>query len=211
MKKATSSKISNFSIERLLLYSRTLSDIKRNQKVTKILSTDIASFLNIDSTQVRKDLSYIGKLGKRGLGYFVDSLLNALNSFLYRDKKINTAILGIGKLGSALLGYQPFQKYNIHIVAGFDVNPNKIGNRLNNIIIYPVDELEYIIKAKNIQIGVITTPESAAFGIAERLKNAGVKAIINFAPVFISFADKPIVENIDLSYFFEIARYKIFR
>ncbi len=207
--KKSGNEISNFSIERLLLYSRCVSNIRKRKKRDKILSSDIASLLNIDSTQVRKDLSHIGKLGKRGLGYFVNSLLDSLNKFLYRNKVINTAIIGIGKLGAALIGYKVFKQCNINIVAGFDIDKRKIGAKVNKIPIYHIDNLKRIIKSKKIQIGVITTPASAAYEIAQMLKDAKIKAIINFAPIYISFPDHPIVENIDLSIFFEIVRYKI--
>lgn len=207
--KKIKNKISNFSIERLLLYSRCISNIKKDKKKQKILSSEIASLLNIDPTQVRKDLSYIGKLGKRGLGYFVDSLLNSLNKFLYRDQPISATIVGIGKLGAALVGYKVFKNCNINIIAGFDIDKRKVGSIINNVPVYHINDLKRIIKSKKIEIGVITTPATSAFEIAEKLKEAHIKAIINFAPTYINFADKPIVENIDLSVFFEIVRYKI--
>jgi len=165
--------------------------------------------LNIDPTQVRKDLSYIGKLGKRGMGYFVDSLLDSLNNFLYRNQSISAAIVGIGKLGTALIGYKVFKHCNINIIAGFDIDKRKVGSIINNVPVYHINDLKRIIKSKKIEIGVITTPTGSAFEIAQKLKEAKIKAIINFAPTYINFADQPIVENIDLSIFFEIVRYKI--
>ncbi len=201
--------ISAFSIERLLLYSKCLTNYQKRTKKDKILSNEIASLLKIDSAQVRKDLSYIGKLGKRGTGYFINSLLDSLNKYLNRNRRVKAVIVGIGKLGAALIGYKIFSESKIDIVAGFDNDKRKVGIKVNNVPIYSIDELTKFIRRKKVDMGVITTPSEVAYDIAKELKNTGIKAIINFAPIFISFNEDIFIHNVDISIFFELARFHI--
>jgi redox-sensing transcriptional repressor len=202
--------ISDLTIERLIVYSKYLNDLKR-AGVTRILSADIAKHFNIDSAQVRKDLSYIGKLGKPGSGYDVEKLYDILCEFLLMNKKMNTVIIGVGNLGSALLGYKIFSKTKINIICGFDINPDLIGQRIHGSKIYALEQLENTVRENNIDVGIITTPADVANDIAVRLQAAGIKGIINFAPVHIVCKKDIEVLNVDLSVFFDTMRYNIFK
>ena len=203
------SRISDLSIARLLLYSSHINSLKNNN-IKNIQSTEIANFFSFDSAQVRKDLSYVGRFGKRGYGYDIALLKKGLDKFLFKNNPVKTVIVGIGNLGSALMGYKIFKKMGIHIIAGFDINKKIINKKINNIPVYHIDNLIKIVKKEKAYIGVISTPSDSAKKIYQLMLQADIKGIINFAPEHLTSKHIPI-KNIDLSIFFETLRYELFK
>ncbi|MDR1195734.1 MAG: redox-sensing transcriptional repressor Rex [Endomicrobium sp.] len=175
-----------------------------------ISSTQIAADLNLVQVQVRKDLEFTGLEGKPKIGYEVTALLKAIEVFLGWDK-INPAILaGAGHLGNALLGYQGFKEYGLNIVAAFDSDFVKIGKLIHGKPVYSIDFMEKYIQEHNTEIGILTAPAQYAQDLADKMINAGIKAIWNFAPARIT-ADKPdiIIQHESLASSFAVLSKKI--
>jgi len=193
------SKIPSATITRLSLYSRALEDLMHGQ-VNIIASDKLAQKCGVNPAQVRKDLAYFGEFGVRGVGYFVKELLFEIKKILGLNRRWRMALIGIGNLGLALVAHENFLKQGYEFVAVFDVDPKKVGRRLPSMqMIHGMDELEAIVKEKQIEIGVIATPASQAQATARLLVAAGIKAILNFAPVQIQMPEGFIVENVDFT------------
>lgn len=184
------------TISRLALY---LQNFKRLRKegVEVVSSSQIAQYLNVSPEQFRKDLSYFGEFGKRGVGYNVEHLINELELILGLDKSWNVALVGTGRLGCALLSYQGFSELNVWITAAFDEDPDKIGKKVNGIVIQDLSNFEQIVKKENIKICVISVPVDFAQGIADLAVKSGIRAILNFAPVVLNVPDGIHVTNMD--------------
>lgn len=183
------------TLERLKLYHRLLSEENKEY----ISSEEVGEKLGIPPEQVRKDLSYLEYKGKPKVGYHVKSLLDELNKLFGLDKNVKVVIIGAGNLGSALTNYPGFANYNIEIVGIFDNDNQKIGKRIGDLVVLPLDYLERVIKRFSVEIGVICVPKESAQKVAELLVNSGVKAIWNFAPTFIKVPNEIIVKNEDIS------------
>ncbi|MEN2983956.1 MAG: redox-sensing transcriptional repressor Rex [Dictyoglomaceae bacterium] len=183
------------TLERLKLYHRLLSEENKEY----ISSEEVGEKLGIPPEKVRKDLSYLEYKGKPKVGYHVKSLLDELNKLFGLDKNVKVVIIGAGNLGSALTNYPGFANYNIEIVGIFDNDNQKIGKRIGDLVVLPLDYLERVIKRFNVEIGVICVPKESAQKVAELLVNSGVKAIWNFAPTFIKVPKEIIVKNEDIS------------
>jgi redox-sensing transcriptional repressor len=193
------SKIPSATITRLSLYSRALEELMHSH-VNIIASDKLAQKCGVNPAQVRKDLAYFGEFGVRGVGYFVKELLFEIKKILGLNHRWNMALVGIGNLGLALVAHENFPKQGYEFVAVFDTDPKKVGRRLpSGQMIHSIEDLEKVIKEKDIEIGVIATPASHAQSTARRLIEAGVKAILNFAPVQIQMPEGFIVENVDFT------------
>ncbi len=193
------SKIPSATITRLSLYSRALEELIHSQ-VNIIASDKLAQKCGVNPAQVRKDLAYFGEFGVRGVGYFVKELLFEIKKILGLNRRWRMALVGIGNLGLALVAHENFAKQGYEFVAVFDVDPKKVGRRLpSGQMIHSIDELDTVIKEKNIEIGVIATPAVHAQATARRLIDAGIKAILNFAPLQIQMPEGFIVENVDFT------------
>jgi redox-sensing transcriptional repressor len=193
------SKIPSATITRLSLYSRALEELMHSH-VNIIASDKLAQKCGVNPAQVRKDLAYFGEFGVRGVGYFVKELLFEIKKILGLNRRWSMALIGIGNLGLALVAHENFAKQGYEFVAVFDTDPKKVGRRLpSGQMIYSIEELEKVIKEKSIEIGVIATPAFHAQPSARRLINAGVKAILNFAPLQIQVPEGFIVENVDFT------------
>ncbi|MBU2473586.1 MAG: redox-sensing transcriptional repressor Rex [Candidatus Omnitrophica bacterium] len=164
------------SIRRLTLYLRNLRKIKK-QGIEVISSDKITRLLNVTPSQFRKDLSYFGEFGKRGVGYNVAFLIEEIQKIVGSHIDWNIALVGLGKLGGALLGFEGFSKFNIKIKAVFDSDKKKIGKIKNGIMIEAVDSLRELIKKNKIKVAIISTPPEVAQNIAEQLIDSGVKGI----------------------------------
>lgn len=201
MKAKTTSKKKSFSHETISRLSLYLRNFKRLQDAdTQTISSDkIAQFLNVTPEQFRKDLSFFGGFGKRGVGYNVERLVGELENILGVDKKWHIAIIGIGSLGSALLGFGGFTKFNIKITHAFDMSKKKIGKRKNGIKIDDVKQLKVVIKKHKIRIAIISTPASAAQKTADKLVSSGIYGILNFAPVTLKIPEHVSVSNVDMA------------
>lgn len=193
------SKIPSATITRLSLYSRALEELIHSQ-VNIIASDKLAQKCGVNPAQVRKDLAYFGEFGVRGVGYFVKELLFEIKKILGLNRRWRMALIGIGNLGLAMVAHENFVKQGYEFVAVFDVDPKKVGRRLpSGQMIHSIDEMDAVIKEKNIEIGVIATPAVHAQATARRLIDAGIKAILNFAPLQIQMPEGFIVENVDFT------------
>jgi len=146
-------------------------------------SQDIADLAGSNSAQVRKDLSYLGEFGRKGVGYNVKYLIQVLEKILGVSRKRTAVLVGVGRLGEAILSSQNIRKRGFDFVAAFDVDPVKIGKVIAGVPVYDFNQLEKILEGEKIDIGVIAVPPEAAQQVAERLVRAGVKGILNFVPV----------------------------
>jgi redox-sensing transcriptional repressor len=199
-------KIPAGTISRLFAYLRevkTLADLN----IRTISSSTIGERLNLSDTQVRKDLGYFGSFGVSGAGYDTVELKKTLEGILGKDKKWNLCIVGIGCLGSALLTYPGFECRGLYIAAAFDISPKRMGKQIANITVESVDKLAEVILKKDITIAIITTPADQAQGVADRLVQAGVHCIMNFAPIKLNVPENVKVENVDLSHALETLTY----
>jgi redox-sensing transcriptional repressor len=186
------------TIKRLSLYLRILKHQKQAGK-ENILSSEITKYLNITPEQFRKDLSYFGSMGKKGVGYNIDLLSSNLENILgiYDESKI--AIIGIGKLGSALLAYPGFFDFRLKICCAFDTDLGKIGKTWEGIKIEDISKMTAIIPEQNIKIAIITVPAEFAQEIAEKLVSCDIKGILNFAPVDLNLPKEILVRNVDMA------------
>ena len=191
-------KIPETTISRLFIYLREISKLAEIG-IRTISSSELGERLNLSDTQVRKDFSYFGQFGTSGSGYNINELKTALKTILGKDKTWNVCVIGVGHLGSALLSYPGFKEQGLNVVAVFDVDTKKIGKEKNSLIIQSIDELSKTVKQKDLAIGIITIPANHAQKVADSLVAAGIKCIMNFAPISLSVPEDVKVKNVDLS------------
>ena len=185
-------------IKRLSLYLRNLKKL-REQGIEFISSTEITQFLNVTPCQFRKDLSYFGGFGKRGVGYNVEKLIIELDNILGTNKEWKIALIGAGRLGSALLSFKGFSEFNIKIASAFDVDEKKIGRSLNEIDVEDIKDLERIISKRKIKMAIICTPPEVSQKIVDRLTKIDVRGILNFAPIVLKTSGDIFVSNVDMA------------
>ncbi|MBW1782285.1 MAG: redox-sensing transcriptional repressor Rex [Deltaproteobacteria bacterium] len=203
-----SEKIPKATITRLSIYYRQL-ELLEFDGYRMVSSEKLAWLCQVNSAQVRKDLGYFGEFGVRGVGYDVIDLQAQIKNILAINRNWNLGIVGVGKLGSALLQHHNFSARGFKCVAAFDNAPDKIGKTLaSGLKVRDIDELDEAIEALDIEIGVITTPASAAQKVADLLLDANVNAILNFSPTRISVPDCCLVENIDFTVMLDVLIYK---
>jgi redox-sensing transcriptional repressor len=195
---------------RLSLYLRSLRRLG-HQGVDVASSEEITRFLNISPAQFRKDLSYFGGFGKRGVGYGVKVLRKEIEKILGTDVIWKIALVGVGKLGSALLGYPGFVEFNLQIVTAFDNDLGKIGKTWEGIKIEDISRVKDIIKKNEIKIAILSVPAEAAQKLSKELVNCGVKAILNFAPINLVLPKNIFVSNVDMASELESLVYKLKR
>ncbi|ACL70774.1 redox-sensing transcriptional repressor Rex [Halothermothrix orenii] len=187
------------TIERLPLYYRCLDKLLTFENIEVISSKELGGRLGIPSTQVRKDLSYYGEFGRRGVGYDVHDLKKSIGKILGVNKTWPAVLIGAGNLGRALVNYEGFEKMGLKITNVLDVDLDKIGNRIGPITVESMKDLDKVVEEGNINLGIITVPASAAQEVADKLVRAGIKAIWNFAPTRIVVPDEIVVRNEDLA------------
>ncbi len=186
--------ISEASLRRLPGYLRNLKDKKENG-ITNISSTVLANDLDLNPIQVRKDLALVSKSnGKPGVGFNIDELIYDLEDFLNINNITDAIVVGAGKLGSALMNYNGFDK-SINILMAFDNDKAKCDNKK----IFNINKMEDLIRRMNIHIGIITVPKESAQDVCDMMIRSGVKAIWNFAPIRLRVNKDVIVKNEDLS------------
>lgn len=174
--------ISKATIDRLPLYFRCLKYMQE-EGVEIVSSEELGKRIGVTPEQIRKDLASFGEFGKKGVGYYVQDLLRNIGEILGLHRNWNIAIIGVGHLGWALANYRNFTSLGFNVAAVFDVDPNKVGQVVNGVEVQHMDCLEEVVRQRNIQIGVITVPAERAQDVANRLINAGVSGIWNFAPI----------------------------
>ena len=183
-------------IIRLSRYKNALYRLKALGFV-KVFSDNLADAVGVTASQVRKDFSIFGICGNKKGGYQIDSLLEKLNSILGKDQLQKVMVVGAGHIGSALMRYRGFEKEGIKIVAGFDIDPAKI-NRSNSVAVLPLEEAKAFIKTNNIRIAILAVPDIAAQQAADIICSAGIKGILNFAPLRLKSAEGCIINNVNL-------------
>lgn len=175
-------RISESTIRRLSIYYRALARLEEEGCVT-VSSKELALREKLTPAQVRKDLSFFGSFGTRGLGYPVPELKSKVAAILGIDRQWNVALIGVGNIGSALVSYKEFQKQGFVIRKVFDNDQRKIGSNHKGIVVSDIAQLELHLKEADIEIVVIAVPAQAAQEIADRCVRVGIKAFLNFAPV----------------------------
>lgn len=186
------------TIRRLPVYLRNLINLKKEGK--KIVSSkEICFSLNILPHQFRKDLSYFGTFGKRGVGYDVDKLIYTLEKIIGIDRKVKVILVGVGRLGSALIRYKGFSTLNIEISYAFDNDPKKIGKIIEGIEIKNIEKMEEILKKEKIYVGIICVPAEMAQSVAEYMVKSNIKAILNFAPISLNLPKNISVNYVDMA------------
>ncbi len=201
-------KIPEATIMRLSVYSRYLTELDRKGVIT-ISSNDIAEGVGVSSAQVRKDLAYFGEFGTRGVGYNVKDLHKHIMKILGLSVDWNIALVGIGNLGLALATYKGFRERGFLINSIFDVDPQKIGTVVNGVEVMPVERLKEVAKKNQAHIGVIAVPSAEAQEIADQLVEAGVSAILNFAPGVLNVPPEIELRNVDLAVNLEVLTFNV--
>lgn len=185
------------TVARLPVYLRCLNDLPSEK--TTISSDELADLARVNSAKLRKDLSYLGSYGTRGVGYDVDHLRAQIGLELGLARTWRVAIVGTGNLGRALAGYKGFTDRGFDIEGLFDDDPKKVGKKIVGRTIEPLADLDSAVAERKISIGLIATPAAAAQEVADRLVAAGVSSILNFAPIVLSVPDGIEVRRVDLS------------
>jgi redox-sensing transcriptional repressor len=205
-----SGKVPEPTLSRLSLYLRCLRQLAK-EGVKTISSAQMEAHCGIIPAQIRKDLSYFGEFGKPGTGYNVQHLLGRLTEIMQLDREQRVAIVGAGNLGSALAGYAGFAHSPFRIVGIFDNNLSKIGRMLWSFEILDVQRLADMNQHMRADLGIIAVPAEAAQEVADRLVEAGIRAILNFAPARLEVPSDAVVRNVDLSRELEVLCYHIAR
>ena len=164
-----------------------------------ISSKELAAVSGINPAQVRKDLAHFGQFGQRGIGYDVKTLDAKMRDILGLHRVWRIALVGAGNLGTALLQYGGFSKAGFKIEAAFDVDPSKVGWELEGVRIWATPAIRQVVREKKIEIGVIAVPASQAQRVADDLVDAGVRAILNFAPCVLTVPKSVLVRGVDLA------------
>jgi redox-sensing transcriptional repressor len=191
-------KIPEAAIKRLPVYLRVLEEMA-SADVPIISSAELAEKTGFSPEQIRKDLAYFGAFGTRGVGYDTILLSRRISRILGLHRGVNAALVGAGHLGYALARYSISRHKDVRITAIFDIDPAKIGTEIMGIPIYSMTTMKERVRAEAIKIGIITVPASAAQAAAELLQQAGVEAILNFAPAKLRLESGVFVQNIDLT------------
>jgi len=191
-------RIPEATVARLPLYYRALLEIA-DQHVGTVSSEQLAELAGVNAAKVRKDLSYLGSYGTRGVGYDVDELVGEIARELGLTHDWPVAIVGLGNLGHALANYRGFGARGFRVVALVDADPEKVGERVADLVIEPLDALDTIVTERDVAIGVIATPAAAAQEVADRLVEAGVGSILNFAPTVVTVPATVSLRKVDLA------------
>ncbi|GAA4001493.1 hypothetical protein GCM10022247_22690 [Allokutzneria multivorans] len=198
------------AVARLAVYLRVLSAMGEDG-VTTISSEELAAAAGVNSAKLRKDLSYIGSYGTRGVGYDVDVLISEIERILGLTRKHSVAVVGIGNLGHALANYGGFPSRGFPVAALFDVDPDLMGVPVGGIPVEHIEDIESICREREVTIGVIATPPSVAQEVCDRLVSGGVQCILNFAPVVLGVPDHVEVRKVDLAVEMQILSFHVAR
>ena len=189
--------IPDATVARLPIYLRCLSEL--GSVDDRCSSDDLAAAAGVKSAQVRKDFSYLGSYGTRGVGYDVDDLITQLRRVLGLTSTHPVMIIGAGNLGSALANYKEIGTWGFDVASIVDIDTTRIGQAVNGLTLESVHEIAAIVADRNIEIGIITVPASAAQGIVEQLARAGVTSILNFAPTVLRAPEGVTIRRVDIA------------
>lgn len=203
-------KIPEATIKRLSIYNRILNELNRDG-VEVVSSARLSEISGLNAAQIRKDLTYFGEFGVRGVGYFVTHLRDNIKKILGINRQWNLIIIGAGKLGQAILSYGNLKAQGYNIVAAFDSDPSKIGTKIGvfNTPVYPLSKLKEIVSKNLVKIAIITTPAIAAHEVLPLLEEANIEGIINFAPVKLNSSKNIKISYVDLVTEFDKMVFKI--
>jgi len=201
-------KIADSTVRRLSLYLRFLEEFE-GQGIETVSSGALAGRGGTTSAQVRKDLSFFGSFGKRGLGYSVPDLVVSLRQILGLTRHYRVALIGAGKIGSALVQNRGFRRRGFDIAAIFDQDPAKIGQELDGVMVEDVARLESVLAKAPPDIAVLVTPPDSAQAVADRLVGLGIKAILNFAPLQLTVPADVTVKTVNLALELEALAYHL--
>ena len=201
-------KIPEATIIRLSVYSRHLTEVDRKGIVTTS-SGEIADGVGVSPAQVRKDLAYFGEFGTRGVGYNVKDLRQQILKILGLSSNWSVALVGVGNLGLALSSYKGFKERGFVITSIFDADPEKVGTKVGNVEVQPIDQLQNTVRLNRTQIGIVAVPPSSAQEIVDQLICAGVSAILNFAPVVLNVPPEIELRNVDLAVNLEVLTFNV--
>lgn len=194
----TTRKISESTVRRLSKYLRYLRDLRRLDRVL-VSSSELANGTGTTAAQVRKDLSFFGSFGQRGRGYPVDELFGGLTDILGLSRRWKVALVGVGRIGSALLGSGTLVSQGFQICAAFDADPDKIGRTVFGLEVRPMESLERIIEELGIDLGIVATTAETAHDVVARLEVAGVLGILSFVPNVVGGPDGIPVRTMDVA------------
>jgi len=197
IKRSEAPSIPQPSLRRLPQYHHYLEDLEA-QGIHQISCSVIGRDLGLVPVQVRKDLQYTGIVGKPKTGYSVSELIQAIETFLGWNNVNEAFLVGVGNLGTALLGHERFTQFGLRIVAAFDTNPVKVGQWIHDKAVLSLDKLADLAPRMSIHLGIITTPADVAQSVADEMIKGGIQAIWNFAPVKLKVPEHIIVHNEDL-------------
>jgi len=200
-------KISELTINRLSVYLRCLNELAESGEQT-VSSKTLAERFNLNSAQIRKDLAYFGEFGVRGVGYYVDDLREQLMKILGLVTEHRVVVVGAGNMGYALANYTGFKPKSFVIVGIFDADPAKIGRVVRDgLRVMSVDYLKDFIRGEGVDIAILTVPASAAEEVFNMVSSAGVRAVLNFAPIQLHAPEGGKVRTVDLSISLESLSY----
>ena len=190
-------KIPKTTVSRLSIYLRALNRLE--EEVDTVSSRTLSEIVGFTAAQIRKDLAYFGQFGVPGRGYYITSLKEGIMRILGINKDWSVALVGAGHLGRALMAYKGFKQQHFIISAVFDNDPEKVGKNYLNHKIFSMDELPRLVRERKIKIGVVTVPSEEAQNAVNALVDAGVKAILSFAPATVSVPPQVKLNRVDLS------------
>ncbi len=202
-------KIPDVTIERVALYQRPLEDFEKSSG--QVISSDkLAELCNVNPAQVRKDLSFFGEFGVRGVGYQVSELLKEIKKILASDREWRLGIAGLDDIGMALVQHKNFSRRGYRFVAAFDSNPRNIGRHLPmGLLVQPISKLKKVAIDLSLEIGVIATPPSEAQKTADLFFEAGILAILNFSATHLRKPDCCLVQNVDFTFNLDHLAYRL--
>ncbi|HEX4122358.1 MAG TPA: redox-sensing transcriptional repressor Rex [Verrucomicrobiae bacterium] len=198
LKKNLRTEIPRKAVYRLSLYFRGLQRLKANG-IRTVSSEALARAAGVKPTQLRKDLTYFGQFGTRGLGYDVGELAEMISDLLGTTSLRPVILVGVGNLGLALLSYRGFEKEGFEIIAAFDLEPGRKRGKNIPMPIYGMDQLASVIREKNVKMAIITIPASAAQEVTNTLVQGGITGLLNFAPLVLDVPEQVVVNNVNLA------------
>lgn len=199
-------KVTEQVLLRLSSYLSALDQVQQEGKHV-VSSMDMSKFTGYSAALIRRDLSYFGEFGVPGKGYYLASLKSQICGILNLNSQHRVLLAGAGNLGSALTGYEGLRKKGFHIVGLFDNDPLKVGRQIWNTEVYPINEMEEQNKELKAEMGIITVPAAASQEVADRMVDAGLRCILNFAPTAVQVPEHIKVRNVDLAKQLEFLAY----
>jgi redox-sensing transcriptional repressor len=197
VKKAIRTEIPRKAIYRLSVYLRCLQRLKENS-IRTVSSEALAKAARVKSTQLRKDLTYFGQFGTRGLGYDVEQLSKMISDLLGTNSLQPVVLIGVGNLGLALLSYRGFEQEGFEIIAAFDVDVTRKREKPSTPL-YSLERLSEVVQERGVKMAILTVPASSAQEVANLVVDAGITGILNFAPIMLHVPDEVTVNNVNLA------------